>query len=273
MANYKGYKYNLVEKIPEKKIVVVTLNQPEKRNPGGFEVYGELRRLWAEIDSDDEVNAMVLTGAGKTFSSGGDIRRWQRALRGEEQRQRWYSVFDQGPLRTQVNLMKPAIAAVNGDAIGWGSNLALQCDIVIMAEDARIGDLHVAMGLVAGDGGFMWSLYVGLNKAKELIMTGELIKGREAERIGLVNHAVPKEEVLPRAIALAERLAKGPIQAIVWNKYCLNKIQQFYGLLTRGEAVALESLCFNLSEDHKEPVDAFLEKRKPNYKGDWVGFI
>ncbi len=271
MANYEGIDYHIVEKMREKKIVLVTMNQPAKRNPSGGPVTKERYRLLREIDADDEVNVVVLTGAGSAFSSGGDVKMMKKAFTGEKIRGRLVDTpVWLGPL---VNLMKPIIAVVNGDAIGAGSNLALLSDIVIMAEDARIGDLHVTRGLVAGDGGYLWPLQVGLNKAKELIMTGDLITGKEAERIGLVNHAVPREQVLPTAIALAERLAKGPIQAIMWNKHCLNKIRQLYHLLIAGEAIALESLCFHLSEDHKESVAAFIEKRQPKYKGDWIGVI
>jgi enoyl-CoA hydratase/carnithine racemase len=270
MANYEGYNVIKIEKIPEKKIAVVTLNEPEYRNPISSKSSTEIADIFEEIEMDDEVNAVVLTGAGKCFSAGGDIREFNKVLEGKAP----HFLLEYKGMRPFLNILdcrKPVIAAINGDAIGAGASIALCCDVTFMAEEARIADWHVRMGIVAGDGGcYYWPLYVGLNKAKELIMTGDPVTGAEAERLGLVNHAVPQEDVMPKAMEFAERLAGGPIQAISWIKTCMNKLAHQYIDMMAEVALARELLCFMYSEDHKEAVNAFKEKRKPKYKGHWI---
>src|SRR5262249_54329677 len=126
----------------------------------------------------------------------------------------------------QLELDKPIVAAINGDCIGLAATIALMCDITVMAEDARIGDSHVnKVGLVAGDGGtVIWPLLIGINKAKEYLLRGTLLKGKEAERIGLVNHVKPAGEVVDFARAIAQELADGPSWAIRWTKLSMNQI-------------------------------------------------
>jgi len=166
-----------------------------------------------------------------------------------------------------LDLDKPIIAAVNGAAVGLGATIALFCDIIIAAETARFGDTHVRAGVVAGDGGaVMWPLLVGPAKAKELLMTGDIIDAKEAERIGLVNKVVPLADLLPTARELARRLANGPTLAIAWTKHSINKrIKQDVNLLIDA-SLASENLTF-LTEDHKEAARAFVEKREPKFKG------
>ena len=162
---------------------------------------------------------------------------------------------------------QPIIAAVNGDAVGLGATVALFCDVIIASETARIGDPHVRVGLVAGDGGaIIWPALVGVAKAKEFLMTGDLIPAREAERIGLVNKVVLPGEVLSSATDMARRLASGATWAIRWTKFSINKQLRAQMNMILDTSLALESLTF-LSEDHKEAVAAFLEKRRPNFKG------
>lgn len=270
MADYEGYNLVKIEKITEKKVAVVTLNEPDYRNPISSASSTEIADIFEEIDLDDEVNTVVLTGAGKCFSGGGDIREFNKVLEGKAE----HFFLEYKGMRPFINILdcrKPVIAAVQGDAIGAGASIALCCDIVIMADDARIADWHVRMGIVAGDGGcYYWPLHVGLNKAKELIMTGDSIYGKEAAEIGLVNHAVPREEVMKKAMDFAERIAAGPIQAASWIKTCMNKLAHHYIDMMAEVALARELLCFMYSEDHKEAVNAFREKRKPKYKGHWI---
>ncbi len=158
------------------------------------------------------------------------------------------------------------IAAVNGDAIGLGASLALFCDIVFMADTARIGDPHVAAGLVAGDGGaILWPALVGINRAKEYLMTGDLLTATEAERIGLVNHVVPGPDLEEAAMGMARRLAKGAALAIRFNKALVNKeleerVNRIYEM-----AFAMEAITFR-SADHLEAVAAFGERRAPTFQ-------
>jgi enoyl-CoA hydratase/carnithine racemase len=219
-----------------------------------------------QVGSDPDVNAIVLTGAGKVFSSGGDIS----AMR-HSPSQPTGAPFGVETARKHINTVfnieQPVIAALNGDAIGMGATVALFCDIVLASEKARIGDPHVWRGLVAGDGATaIWPLLVGMNKAKEMLLTGDLISAREAERIGLVNRVVPQEEVMPAAMELATRLSKGPSKAMRWTKLCLNKkLRQDINLILDA-SLALEDLTAR-TEDFREAVLAYLEKRTPQFKG------
>src|SRR5690606_26059821 len=165
--------------------------------------------------------------------------------------------------RNILAVRQPMIASINGDAIGLGATLALFCDITYMAAGARIGDPHVKAGIVAGDGGpVLWPMLVGANRAKEYLLTGDLLTAEEAERIGLVNHVVAKDELNDAVMKMAKRLAAGPQIAIRFNKRLVNKeleerVSRLYDL-----SLALEAITFETA-DHQEAVKAFLEKRKP----------
>ena len=176
----------------------------------------------------------------------------------------------QGARRLIYNLLgvqQPIIAAVNGHAVGLGATVALFCDIVIAADNARIGDPHVSVGLVAGDGGaVIWPLLIGINKAKELLMTGDLLTTAEAERIGLINHVVPADQVMPKSMEMAKRLAGGATQAIRWTKLSVNKVLRERVNLVLETSLGVEFLSMTM-DDHAEAVNAFVEKRAPNYKG------
>jgi len=172
---------------------------------------------------------------------------------------------DKTVLKDLVNLRKPVIARIDGDATGLGATLALFSDITIAAEGARIGDPHVKAGLVAGDGGaVIWPLLIGLNNAKEYLMTGDLVPATEAEDIGLVNHAVPAEELDDKVDELVEKLATGPQLAIQYTKIATNGWLEFGMNNVLRESMALEGMSQG-HPDHEEAVDAFLEGRRPNF--------
>lgn len=166
----------------------------------------------------------------------------------------------------QLELDTPIVAAINGDCIGLAAATALMCDITVMRADARIGDSHVnKVGQVAGDGGtIICPRLVGVNQAKEFLMRGALLKGPEAERIGLVNHCVPAGEVMARARAIAQELADGPAWAIRWTKLSINQIVKDRVNRLLEASMALEQVTFE-SADHKEATRAFEEKRKPRF--------
>jgi len=174
-------------------------------------------------------------------------------------RRLWHNLLD-----VQV----PVIAAINGDAIGLGCTLALFCDITVIAESARIGDTHVKVGLVAGDGGaVIIPMLVGIAKAKDMMMRGRILNGVEAERIGLVTHVRPTEQVLDEAKAIARELAALPRNAVGWTKLSVNKPLREQLNLVLDTSIAYEMLTVN-SNDHATAVKAFVEKRKPEFKGD-----
>jgi enoyl-CoA hydratase/carnithine racemase len=228
-------------------------------------MHTELEELFAEITYDDAINAIVLTGAGRAFCAGGDIRGMDSRAREGTQRI---------PLRSAKRLMQnmleveqPIIGAINGDAVGLGATLALFCDVIIANENARFGDTHIKVGLVAGDGGaVIWPLLVGIARAKELLMTGDLINATEAERIGLINRVVPAGQAYPESLALAQRLAAGPTRAIRWTKLSLNKRLKDEMNLVLDASLAVETLSM-ATEDHKEAARAFVEKRPPRFTG------
>jgi enoyl-CoA hydratase len=162
---------------------------------------------------------------------------------------------------------KPIIARVNGHAVGLGATVALFCDVVIAAEHAKIGDPHVNAGLVAGDGGaVIWPQLVGFARAKEYLMTGDLMSATEAERIGLINHVVAADELDDKVYGLARQLAAGASKSIRWTKQVINiPLRQLaHSMMDLSLSVETQS---NLSSDHQEAVSAFGEKRKPDFTG------
>jgi len=162
---------------------------------------------------------------------------------------------------------KPIIARVNGHAVGLGATVALFCDVIIAAEHAKIGDPHVNAGLVAGDGGaVIWPQLVGFARAKEYLMTGDLMSATEAERIGLINHVVTAEELDDKVYGLAKRLAAGASKSIRWTKQVVNiPLRQLaHSMMDLSLSVETQS---NLSADHQEAVTAFSNKQKPNFSG------
>lgn len=247
-------------------VATATLNRPQTLNAFDPALHDELEMLFDQLSTDESIKAIVLTGAGRAFSSGGDVKEMKRRLTDPTAPR----VRLEGAKRLILNLLnieQPIISAVNGDAVGLGATVALFCDIVYMAETARIGDPHVRVGLVAGDGGaIIWPLLLGINKAKEYLMTGDLIPAREAERLGLVNHVVPADQVLPAATDMAKRLANGPIRAIKFTKSSVNKALRERANLILDTSLALEWITM-ASLDHMEATTAFVEKRAPVFIG------
>lgn len=247
----------------EDRVALVRLNRPEKRNAVDFALHEGLEKIWRPLGTDPDVGAIVLTGAGRGFCAGGDMLGFYPEDPGPFEQVR-------GPQRLvqeMVSCEAPVIAAVNGVAAGLGATIALLSDIIYIADDARIGDTHVNMGLVAGDGGAaIWPLLVGLHRAKEMLMGGELVSGPDAAAMGLVNHCVPADELLARALAHARRLADGPPVAIRWTKRTLNQHLRQSLNLTLDAGLALEMLSVE-TEDAREAGRAFGEKRKPTFRG------
>lgn len=245
-------------------VLVVTLNRPERRNALDPVMHLELRSLYEQIVADEELNAVVLTGAGKYFCVGADFSNMQENVS--------YPDGHPGLLIDSVAMARnilavrvPMIAAINGDAIGIGATISLFCDIVYMADHARIADPHVRAGMVSGDGGaVLWPILMGPNRAKEYLMTGDLVSAQDADRLGLVNHVLPAESLMDEAMAMARRLADGPAIAIRLNKRLVNKdleerVARLYDLSVAFEAISIEST------DHREAIASFLEKRPAKF--------
>lgn len=259
-----GYQSLLVDRADG--ITTLTMNRPEARNALDIRMREELVEALDEIARDPTVRAVVLTGAGGHFSAGGDVKtmaaRRHTAAEGRER----VELLNRFVLRL-FNFPKPTIAMVDGFAVGAGCNIALGCDMIVASDRAKFGEVFLKIGLVP-DGGGTWLLQrlVGLAKAKEMVLTAEIIDAAEALRIGLVNRVVPAAELLSATRALAGKIAAGPPLAATLAKSLLNRAA------TVDLATALEGEAFGQSnaissEDHTEGVRAFLEKRAPKFQG------
>ncbi|NBS56864.1 MAG: enoyl-CoA hydratase [Betaproteobacteria bacterium] len=267
MADYSRYQCLKIE--TEGKLAIVTLNRPDSRNQIDRQFHHELQDVWRDLAEDKDLNAVLLTGSGKYFSVGGNVKGMLERPGGD--------VFDEGEMIEPRSARKivqnildceiPIVCAINGDCMGLAATVALFCDITVCAEDARIADPHVKIGLVAGDGGaVIWPMLIGPNRAKEFLMRGNLVTGADAARMGLVNYALPRDEVFAKARGIAQELADGPTWAIRWTKLAVNKVIKDKLNLVMDASFALEMATFQ-TEDHKEAVRAFGEKRKPRFTG------
>ncbi len=227
-------------------------------------MHTELSRVFADIRQDEETRAVVLTGVGRAFSAGGDLRWFQEITPTELE---MLFIEARKIIIDLLEVEQPIVSAVNGAAAGLGATIALFSDVIFAADDARIGDPHVRVGVVAGDGGaVIWPWLVGAARAKEFLRTGDFIGAQETERIGLVNHVVPADQLLSRATKLATRLANGPRHAIRGTKASINKILRDTANLVLDTRLAVEKQYF-YTDDHREAIAAFLEKRPPRFSG------
>lgn len=265
--NYQSYKYLSIQR--EGGIATLTLNHPENRNAIHAEMHAELEKVWLELAEDKQVNVIVFTGAGKFFSAGGDIKRMASRW-GTDEGWRFSLEVPAATRRMFQNILEvsqPIICAVNGDAVGLGATLALFSDVSVISETAKFGDTHVKVGLVAGDGGaVVWPLLIGPNRAKEFLMRGRLVSGAEAHQLNLVNHQAPSDQVMAKAMEIARELAAMPPLAVRWTKLSVNKWLKQQLNLVLDASIAYEMLSMN-SKDHHEAAMAFIEKRKPEFKG------
>jgi enoyl-CoA hydratase len=248
-------------------VLWVELNRPERRNAITPPMHDELAPLFERIAIDRDVSVVVLTGAGdKAFCVGADFAGMQSNLdAGYEDGHPHLMLGSARIVRAQLAIPQPMIAAVNGDAIGLGATMALFCDIVLLAEHARIADPHVKAGIVAGDGGaILWPLLLGLHRGKEYLLTGDIMTATEALQFGLGNHVYPKEQLAAEAEALAARLAAGPQVAIQFNKRLANAdlLDRVNRLL--DTSLAMEAITF-ATRDHREAVSAFIDRRQPTF--------
>ncbi|WP_231711432.1 enoyl-CoA hydratase/isomerase family protein [Xanthobacter dioxanivorans] len=247
-------------------VLTITMDCPEKLNAVGERMHEELAEIFTVAALDPETDVIVLTGAGRAFSAGGDIEWMQKMIdldgafekTAAEGRRIVFSMLD---------CEKPIIAKVNGHAAGLGATLALFCDVIFASEAAKIGDPHVSVGFVAGDGGaVIWPQLVGYARAKEYLMTGDLLPASEAAAIGLINHAVPAGELDARVDAFVARLQAGAKKSIRWSKMSVNIGLKQMAHAIMDTSLSLEALS-NKTSDHQEAVNAFREKRPPVFTG------
>ncbi len=244
-------------------VLLITLDRPEKYNAADEQMHTELARIWLDVAADPQTRVAVITGAGKAFSAGGDLAMVER-MAGDYDRVSHMLDEASALVYNIINCDKPIVSAINGAAVGAGTVAALLADVAIAAEDARIGDGHVKLGVAAGDhAAIIWPLLIGMAKARYYLLTGEMITGAEAERMGLVAKALPREQVLDEALRVADALATGSQQAIRLTKRSLNNWLRNAGP-TFDQSAAYEMLTF-LGPDVVEGYTALREKRPPRF--------
>lgn len=261
-------------------IATITLNRPEKLNAFSVNMIRSWVQALKDAQADDTVRVIVLTGAGRAFCAGGDVKAMEsgagffpesdfppagRNNAYHKKRSLW-ELIHQVPLTLQ-DVDKPVIAAVNGDAIGAGCDMALMCDLRLAAEEARFSEGYVKLGLVPGDGGaYFLPRLVGLPKALELLWTGDMISAQEACQIGLVNRVVPREKLIEETYRLAGRIADGPPLAVRMIKRAVYQGLKT-DLRTSLDLISSHMSIITETADHQEGVGALLERRKPDFKG------
>ena len=259
-SKYPGLKFERLDH----GILLMTLNRPEAMNATDAAMHNGLSRVWMDIDDDDAVRVVIVTGAGKAFSAGGDLE-WISGTVGNYDAMK-ATFKEAGDIVYRMTACsKIIISAINGVAVGAGLAVALMADISIMAEEARFTDGHLRLGVAAGDhANIIWPLLCGLAKAKYYLITSDFIDGRTADQIGLVSKSVPAEQLMDEARRVAEKIATGPQDAARWTKRALN-LWVTQAAPAFDASLAFEMLNF-LGHDVAEGAAALREKRAPDFE-------
>jgi 2-(1,2-epoxy-1,2-dihydrophenyl)acetyl-CoA isomerase len=244
-------------------VATITLNRPQQLNAVNEQLAEEWGMALAEVDRDERVRAVVITGAGRAFCAGQDLATLQGGMGGGEVLRRMYN-----PILLAIRrLDKPVVAAINGVAVGAGMNLALACDVRFAAESATFGEVFARIGVIPDSGAFFFlPRMVGLARATELMFNAEIFDARRAESLGLVSAVHSAEEFIPKTMEYARRLAQGPTLVYARIKQGLNEA---YGL-SLADALEWEAAhqeAITATADYREGVQAFLEKRPAQFRG------
>lgn len=259
---YAKYKHLLCEHVDER-VLKITLNRPERLNATNEVLHHELVQVWLDVEDDDDVSVVILTGAGRAFSAGGDFEMLERNINDPATRARnWKSASKL--VYNIINCSKPIISAIHGPVVGAGLAAALLADISIAARSTKIIDGHTRLGVAAGDhAAIIWPLLCGMAKAKYYLLTCEPINGETAEKLGLVSLVVDDDQLQATALKVANRLVEGAPTAIRWTKYAMNNWLRMMGP-TFDASVALEFLGF-AGPEVREGLASHLEKRSPRF--------
>jgi enoyl-CoA hydratase len=248
-------------------VAVLTLNRPDRLNALSPRMLQGLLEALPRLAEDPAAGAVVLTGAGRAFCAGGDTN-WFRTQIEQPETFRAIGPEAKRIVTSLLDLEKPILCRLNGAAAGLGATIALLCDVIVASDKAVIGDPHVKVGLVAGDGGaVIWPQLIGFARAKEVLMTGEMLSAQDAFALGLVNHVVAHDALDAKVAEIADKILANPRWAVRWTKTIANIPLRALAAQINDAAMGYEMLS-NLTNDRREAVAAFLEKRKPDLTGD-----
>lgn len=249
------------------RILTLTLTGANPVNAVDGAMHHDLARVFFDAQDDADSDLIVLTGAGRAFCAGGETT-WFKTQIEDPASFRAIGPEAKRIITSLLDLEKPIICRLNGAAAGLGATLALLCDVIVASDKAIIGDPHVKVGLVAGDGGaIIWPQLIGFARAKELLMTGDLLSAQQAYDLGLVNHVVAPDALDAKISEIAEKILGNPRWAVRWTKTIANIPLKVLAAQINEAAMGYELLS-NMTDDRKEAVAAFLEKRKPNLTGE-----
>ena len=255
-----GFENIIVER--KGNVGVITLNRPKALNALSAKLTEELQSALIELDSDKEIGCMIITGSEKAFAAGADIKEMQSKTYMDA----YLDDFITVAWEHISKIRKPIIAAVSGYALGGGCEIAMMCDFIIAADNAKFGQPEITIGTIPGAGGTQrLTRFVGKSKAMEMCLTGRMMDAEEAERSGLVSRVVPLTELMDEALKVASRIGELSMPSVLMAKESVNKAYE----MTLSEGVKFERRLFHstfATEDQKEGMAAFSEKRKPNFK-------
>ncbi|MGL5545165.1 MAG: enoyl-CoA hydratase-related protein [Cetobacterium sp.] len=244
------------------KICVVKINRPESLNALNEQTYKEISECFLELEKNSDIDVILLTGEGRSFVAGADIA-FMKDLTTKAAKE--FGILGTNAFNVVENINKVVIGVINGFALGGGCELAMACDIRLASDKAKLGQPEVALGITPGSGGTQrLPRLVGLAKAKELIYTGSIIDAYEAEKIGLVNRVIEHDKLMDLAFDMAKKISSNAKLAVQYSKEAINKGSQVDEATSMFIESSLFGLCFS-TEDQKEGMNAFLEKRKPNF--------
>jgi enoyl-CoA hydratase len=249
------------------RILTLTLTAPNPVNAVDGKMHQELARIFLDAQDDPDSDLVVLTGAGRAFCAGGDTA-WFKSHIEDPASFRAIGPEAKRIVTSLLDLEKPLLCRLNGAAAGLGATIALLCDVIIASDRAVVGDPHVKVGLVAGDGGaLIWPQLIGYARAKEFLMTGEMIPAERAFSLGLINHVVAHDQLDEKVSEIAGRILANPRWAVRWTKTATNGPLRALAAQLLDSAMAYELLSNTLA-DRKEAVAAFVEKRAPSFTGE-----
>lgn len=260
--HYETLKFSYVDRV-----LTVTIDGLGPVNAVNAVLHEELARVFIDLQKDEDSDLIILTGEGKAFCAGGDMD-WFDDMIANPGKFRAIAPEGKRIVSTLLELEKPLICRLNGAAAGLGATIALLSDVIIASDKAVIGDPHVKVGLVAGDGGaVIWPQLVGFAKAKELLMTGDMLSATEAQEMGLINYAVAHESLDDKVQEMVSKIMANPKWAVRWTKTAVNLTLREIAVKVMDAAIAYEVLS-NSMADRAEAVAAFKERRKPNLSGE-----